>query len=257
MLEDRARNLNRWMTATGMMLTLVLGLGIGTSFLNAFSYQTLLSSAERQVRDVVNLASAAKSLHGQIENVYEESLEIFSTMQKLQSDAANKEKAQQGDEERQERWMESLNEFGNQLRDRGFRRILRERGTRKEGGEEVWVNLEMGRAVHFAAACDAECLDLDLILYDPNGTVVERDTLADAYPLLLVRPAVEGRFRIEVGMYDCAASAATDSQDADGEAGCDWVLEAYAAGEEQGPLDELFDFLRRDVEGVAAGSAVD
>ncbi|MDA0672984.1 MAG: hypothetical protein O3C67_04660 [Cyanobacteria bacterium] len=64
------------------------------------------------------------------------------------------------------------------------------------------------------SACDDNCLDLDIYLYDAvSGDLVASDTLLDAYPI--VTAPYEGSFLIEVFMVDCRASTCETWTDSD------------------------------------------
>ena len=64
------------------------------------------------------------------------------------------------------------------------------------------------------SACDDNCFDLDLYLYDAvSGDLVASDTLLDAYPI--VTAPYEGDFFIEVFMVDCDAGACETWTDSD------------------------------------------
>lgn len=56
-------------------------------------------------------------------------------------------------------------------------------------GENIW------------AICDLNCDDLDLVLYDAKGRVVDADDLSDDYPV--VQAPHEGNFSVRVIMYYC------------------------------------------------------
>lgn len=56
------------------------------------------------------------------------------------------------------------------------------------------------------AACDNDCLDVDLFIRNEAGETVVSDTEADDYPILMFTPSVSGRYTIDVKMYDCSAS---------------------------------------------------
>lgn len=51
--------------------------------------------------------------------------------------------------------------------------------------------------------CDQDCSDLDLIIRDEWGDVLDRDQLVDDEPVLHFRPPYAGEFEIEVVMYSC------------------------------------------------------
>ncbi len=53
-------------------------------------------------------------------------------------------------------------------------------------------------------ACDNDCTDVDLIVYDQNGRVVKRDILADDKPVVMFTAGRSAKYRIEVVMAVCA-----------------------------------------------------
>lgn len=59
--------------------------------------------------------------------------------------------------------------------------------------------LYAGESVY--GACDSDCSDLDLFLYDMSGNVVSSDTLMDAVPI--VTAPSEGNYVVEVTMPSC------------------------------------------------------
>ncbi|MFQ3583852.1 MAG: hypothetical protein SNJ85_02800 [Cyanobacteriota bacterium] len=60
-------------------------------------------------------------------------------------------------------------------------------------GENIW------------AECDVDCYDVDLVLYDARGRVVDADELGDDYPI--VQAPYEGNFSVKVIMYNCTHPA--------------------------------------------------
>jgi hypothetical protein len=53
-------------------------------------------------------------------------------------------------------------------------------------------------------ACDSDCRDLDLELFDADGNLVDRDTGEDAYPAMLPEQPLSGVFSVRVTMVTCA-----------------------------------------------------
>lgn len=53
-------------------------------------------------------------------------------------------------------------------------------------------------------ACDNDCTDLDLIVYDQSGNVVRRDIATDDNPVVTFTAPRSGKYRIEVVMAICA-----------------------------------------------------
>ena len=70
------------------------------------------------------------------------------------------------------------------------------------------VRLQAGVEYAFLAACDDNCTDVDLYLYDRySQTLLDSDTGSDDYPLITYIPSTTGNYRIEVEMYTCSSSS--------------------------------------------------
>lgn len=54
-------------------------------------------------------------------------------------------------------------------------------------------------------ACDSDCTDIDMYLYDAYGNLVDQDVETDAYPI--VTAPYSGEFSIQVTMPACYAEA--------------------------------------------------
>lgn len=79
-------------------------------------------------------------------------------------------------------------------------------GGLAQGGERRFqVMLRAGQPYRAVGVCDTRCGDLDLRLYDPNGTLVAQDARADAAPMIQINPVFTGTHTIEVAMARCAA----------------------------------------------------
>jgi hypothetical protein len=68
------------------------------------------------------------------------------------------------------------------------------------------VMLRAGQDYRILGVCDERCRDLDLRLLAPNGQPIAQDVLADAVPIIHVRPAVTGNYDIEALMVRCSAA---------------------------------------------------
>lgn len=55
-------------------------------------------------------------------------------------------------------------------------------------------------------ACDNDCTDLDLKIYNPDGTVLAQDIATDDIPTLVFQPSTSARYRVEVIMAHCNRS---------------------------------------------------
>ncbi|HEU0302283.1 MAG TPA: hypothetical protein VFR37_22690 [Longimicrobium sp.] len=78
-------------------------------------------------------------------------------------------------------------------------------GSLNDGGSErVRLDLDVGTEYQIMGACDTDCSDLDLTLYDGNGREVDSDLLPDDYPLVTVTVSRSGNFTVEVDMASCS-----------------------------------------------------
>ena len=66
----------------------------------------------------------------------------------------------------------------------------------------VW--LAAGHSYVVAAACDADCSDVDLQLFSPSGDEVDRDLLSDDEPIVFAAPYSSGRYTVRVSMARCS-----------------------------------------------------
>jgi hypothetical protein len=75
----------------------------------------------------------------------------------------------------------------------------------RQGAAQVFErNLKAGTAYRFIGACDNECGDLDLILLDSAGHVVEQDVSTDSFPQITITPDADALYRIVLQMYQCS-----------------------------------------------------
>jgi hypothetical protein len=74
-----------------------------------------------------------------------------------------------------------------------------------EGSYSLSLSLDEGSTYMMRAACDADCRDVDLLIYDENSNLVQSDEEMDDYPATLVSPAWSGDFTLEITMPNCAA----------------------------------------------------
>lgn len=68
------------------------------------------------------------------------------------------------------------------------------------------VTLQGGSSYKLVGVCDDDCTDLDIILYDSDGDVVDRDMLDDDKPVVSVSGKSGGRYRMNVSMASCSTS---------------------------------------------------
>ncbi|MEJ0061606.1 MAG: hypothetical protein WDM79_19470 [Terricaulis sp.] len=65
-------------------------------------------------------------------------------------------------------------------------------------------NLKAGTGYRFIGACDNECGDLDMILLDASGHVVEQDVATDSFPKIDITPEADGLYRVVLQMFGCS-----------------------------------------------------
>ncbi|MET0648842.1 MAG: hypothetical protein ABW208_19710, partial [Pyrinomonadaceae bacterium] len=68
------------------------------------------------------------------------------------------------------------------------------------------LSLNGGTEYRLVSACDNDCSDIDIVVYDENGNQVASDTSRDDKPVVSVTPRWTGQFRIKVTMYKCSNS---------------------------------------------------
>lgn len=66
------------------------------------------------------------------------------------------------------------------------------------------VGLNAGTSYMIVAACDQDCTDIDMWLYDENGNLIDEDVLDDDYPVLEVSPVRSATFQIRLQMFACS-----------------------------------------------------
>jgi hypothetical protein len=78
-------------------------------------------------------------------------------------------------------------------------------GSLNDGEDElVQLELEVGMEYQIMGACDEDCTDLDFILYDGRGNVVDSDMLEDDYPVVSLTVSRSGVFAVRVSMAECS-----------------------------------------------------
>jgi hypothetical protein len=79
-------------------------------------------------------------------------------------------------------------------------------GSLNQGADEtVEVTLQAGKEYHIMGACDTDCSDMDLTLFDASGTEVDSDMEEDSAPIVSVRVQRTGTYRVKVDMAACSA----------------------------------------------------
>jgi hypothetical protein len=78
-------------------------------------------------------------------------------------------------------------------------------GSLQQGDNEyVSVRLEAGNDYQIMGACDNDCSDLDLVLYDAAGNQVDDDLEMDDFPIVAVSPRRTATYRVKVVMATCS-----------------------------------------------------
>ena len=75
-----------------------------------------------------------------------------------------------------------------------------------DANESLTIPLDGGNEYILIGACDQDCTDMDLTLYDPSGNEVASDLATDDHPQLHVKSAVNGNYRLKVAMPACRAN---------------------------------------------------
>ncbi len=65
------------------------------------------------------------------------------------------------------------------------------------------IDLEAGTDYQIVAACDEDCGDIDMCLFDDNMNQIDCDKTEDDKPLLVFTAEKTETYRIWVKMYDC------------------------------------------------------
>lgn len=78
-------------------------------------------------------------------------------------------------------------------------------GSLYDNGETTFtVDLQGGRAYTFLGACDNDCSDVDLWIYDERGNLIDSDVSRSDLPYLSFTPRWSARFSVRVRMYACS-----------------------------------------------------
>ncbi|HSU17767.1 hypothetical protein [Longimicrobium sp.] len=100
-----------------------------------------------------------------------------------------------------------LQQAGREYESRGYsmtHRIFT--GSLGNGDSEmVSIPLDIGTAYQIMGACDTDCSDLDLVLYDPNGNQLDDDLELDDFPIVAANARRSGNYRVKVTMAHCSA----------------------------------------------------
>jgi hypothetical protein len=66
------------------------------------------------------------------------------------------------------------------------------------------LRLTAGDRYVIAGACDIDCTDLDLRLYDSGGRLLEQDLRLSDVPFIIFQPRLSGEYQIRVTMSGCS-----------------------------------------------------
>ena len=94
---------------------------------------------------------------------------------------------------------------------------LRDTGLLREGANgTVTYTLVKGNTYKIVGACDNDCSDIDLVLRDEGGNLIDSDTETDDIPVVQVTPLRTGTFTLKTIMVKCSDSI-----------GCDYGVDVY------------------------------
>jgi len=72
--------------------------------------------------------------------------------------------------------------------------------------ETMNINLQGGARYAIVGVCDNDCTDVDLRIWDPNGTKLAEDIATDDTPVLEFTATVTGQYRVSVEMATCSTA---------------------------------------------------
>ena len=88
---------------------------------------------------------------------------------------------------------------------------LRDTGILGEGTTgTVTYTLVKGNTYKIVGACDNDCSDIDFVLRDENGNLIDSDTENDDIPIVEVTPIRDGTFTLKTSMVKCSNSVGCD-----------------------------------------------
>jgi hypothetical protein len=73
-----------------------------------------------------------------------------------------------------------------------------------DANQMVRVTLDGGKEYQLMGACDTDCDDMDLLIYDGAGHEIDSDVLVDDFPIVSVTVPRTARYRVEVRMPGCS-----------------------------------------------------
>lgn len=69
--------------------------------------------------------------------------------------------------------------------------------------DRLTIRIGAGMETQLIGACDTDCEDLDLTLYDASGKEVDSDLQLDDFPIVSASPNRDAVYTIVVNMADC------------------------------------------------------
>jgi hypothetical protein len=72
-----------------------------------------------------------------------------------------------------------------------------------DDNESFNLTLHAGTTYALVGVCDNDCSDLDMVLYDADGSQVDSDVQTDDVPIVQVTPRETQRYRVKVMMATC------------------------------------------------------
>lgn len=102
-----------------------------------------------------------------------------------------------------------LARLANNARGQGYNRIVAgpvHGSLRDDETSSHTMEVVGGNAYVLLGACDNDCTDVDLKIFDQSGTMLMQDIAVDDTPVLLFTANGSGRYRVEVIMATCNRS---------------------------------------------------
>jgi hypothetical protein len=111
----------------------------------------------------------------------------------------------QGDQNPQQTNANQIQQFSAALGQQGFQMVGQPATGSLPAGQSfnVPVQMNVGYDFQIVAVCDADCGNLDMVVYDGYGNAIGHDTLADSQPVVGIRPSGSGVFTAQVQMVSC------------------------------------------------------
>lgn len=71
--------------------------------------------------------------------------------------------------------------------------------------QDIFVDLVRGNEYVAVGACDEDCSDADIYIYNPSGDKVAQDEASDDFPWVKFVAGRSGRYSVRMLMYSCGA----------------------------------------------------